>query len=405
MAPPLSVRRATRYAPRMTASRKIVALIVAAGQGNRAGGDAPKQFRIVAGKPVLAHAHDALAAHGRIDAIHVVLGEGQAETARALLGDRAAAFVTGANSRRGSVRAGLEAIAAAGGADIVLIHDAARSFLPGAAIDRLLAALDQDEGAIPVLPVADTLVRGVDGVMGQGVDRAGLHRVQTPQAFRFESILAAHRAWDDAREATDDAQILRAWGRDVMMVPGDERLEKLTYPQDFARAEARLAMARTTRVGMGYDVHRLAPDEELWLGGILVPHDRGLAGHSDADVALHAIVDALLGALAEGDIGSHFPPSDPQWRGASSDRFLAYARDRVTARDGRIEHVDLTIICEAPKIGPHRDAMRARIAEILEVPIDRVSVKATTTERLGFAGRREGIAAQAVATLSLPALS
>jgi 2-C-methyl-D-erythritol 4-phosphate cytidylyltransferase/2-C-methyl-D-erythritol 2,4-cyclodiphosphate synthase len=189
------------------------------------------------------------------------------------------------------------------------------------------------------------------------------------------------------------------------LVQGDERLEKLTYPQDFARAEAQLATPRTTRVGMGYDVHRLAPDEELWLGGILVPHDRGLAGHSDADVALHAIVDAMLGALAEGDIGSHFPPSDPQWRGASSDRFLAYARDRVMARDGRIEHVDLTIICEAPKIGPHRDAMRARIAEILAAPIDRVSVKATTTERLGFAGRREGIAAQAVATLSLPALS
>ena len=390
----------------MTASNKTVALLVAAGQGSRAGGDIPKQFRPIAGKAVIAHAHDALASHGGIGAIHVVLGEGQEDAARALLGSRAvASFVTGADSRRGSVHAGLEAIAAAGGADIVLIHDAARPFLPGAVIDCLLDALEQGQGAIPTLPVADTLVRGADGLMGDNVDRASLHRVQTPQAFRFDTILAAHRGWDEALEATDDAQILRGWGHDVILVQGDERLEKLTYKQDFARAEAQLATPRTTRVGMGYDVHRLAPNEELWLGGVLVPHDRGLAGHSDADVALHAIVDAMLGALAEGDIGSHFPPSDPQWRGASSDRFLAYARDRVTARGGVIEHVDLTIICEAPKIGPHRDAMRARIAEILAVPIDRVSVKATTTERLGFAGRREGIAAQAVATLSLPALS
>ncbi|MES2174679.1 MAG: bifunctional 2-C-methyl-D-erythritol 4-phosphate cytidylyltransferase/2-C-methyl-D-erythritol 2,4-cyclodiphosphate synthase [Pseudomonadota bacterium] len=389
----------------MISKSKIVALIVAAGQGNRAGGDTPKQFRMIAGKAVLAHAYDALAAHGGIDAIHIVLGDGQEGTARALLGERAASFVTGADSRRGSVRAGLEAIAAQGGADIVLIHDAARPFLPGGVIDRLLAALESGTGAIPTLPVADTLIRGASGKMGDGVDRDGLHRVQTPQAFRFDAIMVAHRAWDEAHEATDDAQILKGWGHDVILVQGDERLEKLTYPQDFARAEAQLVTPRTTRVGMGYDVHRLAPDEELWLGGILVPHDRGLAGHSDADVALHAIVDAMLGALAEGDIGSHFPPSDPQWRGASSDRFLAYARDRVVARDGVIEHIDLTIICEAPKIGPHRDAMRARIAGILAVPIDRVSVKATTTERLGFAGRREGIGAQAVATLSLPALS
>ncbi|QGP78437.1 bifunctional 2-C-methyl-D-erythritol 4-phosphate cytidylyltransferase/2-C-methyl-D-erythritol 2,4-cyclodiphosphate synthase [Sphingobium sp. CAP-1] len=389
----------------MTSNRKITALIVAAGQGSRAGGDTPKQYRMIAGKAVLAHAYDALAAHGAIGAIHVVLGNGQEATARDLLGDRAATFVTGADSRRGSVLAGLEAIAATGGADIVLIHDAARPFLPGVVTERLLGALAEAEGAIPTLPVADTLVRGDDGVMGDGLDRAGLHRVQTPQAFRFDTILAAHRGWDKGREATDDAQILRAWGHNVILVQGDERLEKLTYPADFARAEAQCATPRSTRVGMGYDVHRLAPDEELWLGGIMVPHDRGLAGHSDADVALHAIVDAILGALAEGDIGSHFPPSDPQWRGASSDRFLAYARDRVTARDGRIEHIDLTIICEAPKVGPHRDAMRARIAEIVAVPIDRISVKATTTERLGFAGRREGIAAQAVATLSLPALS
>ncbi len=388
----------------MTFPPKTVALIVAAGQGSRAGGDVPKQYRTIAGKAVLVHAHEAIAGHGAIDAVFVVVADGQQHVARALLGDEVQ-VVAGADSRRGSVRAGLEAIDAAGGAGIVLIHDAARPFLPAAVVDRLLEALADSEGAIPTLPVADTLVREDGGTMADTVERAQLHRVQTPQAFRFATILAAHRAWDEARDATDDAQILRAAGHDVMLAQGDERLEKLTYRQDFARAEALLAPAYVTRVGMGYDVHRLAPGEPLWLGGVLVPHDRGLAGHSDADVALHAMVDAMLGALADGDIGSHFPPSDPQWRGAPSDRFLAYARDRVAARGGRIDHVDLTIICEAPKIGPHRDAMRARIAAILDVPIERVSVKATTTERLGFAGRREGIAAQAVATLSLPALS
>ena len=368
----------------MTFPPKTVALIVAAGQGSRAGGDVPKQYRTIAGKAVLAHAQEAIAGHGAIDAVFVVVADGQQHVARILLGDE---------------------VQVVAGADIVLIHDAARPFLPAAVVDRLLEALADSEGAIPTLPVADTLVREDGGTMADTVERAQLHRVQTPQAFRFATILAAHRAWDEAREATDDAQILRASGHDVMLVQGDERLEKLTYRQDFTRAEALLAPAYVTRVGMGYDVHRLAPGEPLWLGGVLVPHDRGLAGHSDADVALHAIVDAMLGALADGDIGSHFPPSDPQWRGAPSDRFLAYARDRVAARGGRIDHVDLTIICEAPKIGPHRDAMRARIAAILDVPIERVSVKATTTERLGFAGRREGIAAQAVATLSLPALS
>jgi 2-C-methyl-D-erythritol 4-phosphate cytidylyltransferase/2-C-methyl-D-erythritol 2,4-cyclodiphosphate synthase len=388
------------------ASYGTVALLVAAGSGSRAGGETPKQYRMIGGKAVIAHAVDALLRHGGIDAIFVVIGAGQNETARQALGDRTvAALVEGADSRRGSVKAGLNAIGAAGGAARVLIHDAARPFLPGVVVDRLLAALESHEGAIPVLPVADTLVRGADDVMGDGVAREALYRVQTPQAFAFDAIMAAHEAWDVSREATDDAQILQAAGHDVMLVEGDEGLEKLTYARDFERAEARLSGGMTVRVGMGYDVHRLAPDEELWLGGILVPHDRGLAGHSDADVALHAIVDAMLGALAEGDIGSHFPPSDAQWRGASSDRFLAYARDRVTARGGRIDHIDLTIICEAPKIGPHRDVMRTRIAEILAVPVDRISVKATTTERLGFAGRREGIASQAVATLSLPALS
>ncbi|WP_327754801.1 bifunctional 2-C-methyl-D-erythritol 4-phosphate cytidylyltransferase/2-C-methyl-D-erythritol 2,4-cyclodiphosphate synthase [Sphingobium sp. SJ10-10] len=386
-------------------TKKTVALLVAAGQGSRAGGDIPKQFRLIGGKPVLTHAFDALARHPVIDSIILVVGAGQEADARTALGERpVAAIIQGADSRRGSVRAGLEHIASSGGAARILIHDAARPFLPGAVIDRLLAALAEATGAIPTLPVTDTLVRNEAGRAGEIVDRNGLARVQTPQAFHFDVILAAHRTWDSEREATDDAQMVREAGHDVILVAGDERLEKLTYADDFPRAEARLEAARSIRTGMGYDVHRLTSDEELWLCGIRIPHDRGLAGHSDADVAIHALVDALLGALAEGDIGSHFPPSDPQWRGVASSCFLEYAAERVAKRDGIIEHVDLTLICEAPKIGPHRDAMRARIAEILGLSLDRVSVKATTTERLGFTGRREGIAAQAVATLSLPAL-
>lgn len=390
----------------MKAKDKIVAVLVAAGTGSRSGSDVPKQFRIIGGKAVLAHAAQALLASGRIDALHVVIGADQEAMARDVLRDLpVASFVTGADSRRGSVRAGLEAVAALGGADIVLIHDAARPFLPAEVIDRLIDALGNKAGAIPVLPVIDSIVRGTDATMGATVDRAGLHRVQTPQAFRFDAIVEAHRRWDITAEATDDAQILAATGEAVALVAGDERLEKLTYPEDFSRAQTRLSPQRVTRVGMGYDVHRLAKGEQLWLGGVEIAHDFGLAGHSDADVALHAIVDAILGAIADGDIGSHFPPSDEKWRGASSDRFLAYAVDRVAARGGVIDHVDLTIICEAPKIGPYRDAMRARIADIAGVTVEQVSVKATTTERLGFAGRREGIAAQAVATISLPALS
>lgn len=385
--------------------QRTVGLLLAAGTGSRAGGDMPKQFRPVAGKPVLLHAIDALAAHPAIDSIILVIGKGQEDQVRTLIGNRPIAhIIEGADSRRGSVRAGLEHLALMGGAATVLIHDSARPFLPASVVDRLLAALEEAEGAIPAIPVADTLVRNSDGSAGPLVDRSALMRVQTPQAFRFPAILAAHRSWDVAREATDDAQILKASGYDVTLVAGDERLDKLTYAEDFARAEARLSIARTTRVGMGYDVHRLAAGEELWLAGILIPHDRGLAGHSDADVAIHAIVDALLGARADGDIGSHFPPSDPQWRGVASSRFLEYAAERLATRGGVIDHIDLTIICEAPKIGPHREAMRARLAEILQIPLDRVSVKATTTERLGFTGRGEGIAAQAVATISVPAL-
>lgn len=391
-------------APGVTTSSKTIALIVAAGRGERAGGGVAKQFRRIGGKSLLAHAVTAFERHDAIDGVVLVLAEGQEDEARAALdGLLPLANVIGGATRRESVRAGLEYIAAAGGAAKVLIHDAARPFLPGVVIDRLLEALERAVGAVPVLPVADTLARGSEG-LGDVVDRAGLYRVQTPQGFDFGAILRAHREWDDVMEATDDAQILRAAGLDVAMVEGDAMLEKLTYAADFAAVEPRLAGLCETRTGMGYDVHRLAQGEDLWLCGVQVPHGKGLSGHSDADVAIHALVDAIFGALAEGDIGSHFPPSDPQWRGAASARFLEFARDRVAARGGRIVHVDLTLICEAPKIGPHRDSMRARLAEILGIDAGRVSVKATTTERLGFAGRGEGIAAQAIATLSLPGI-
>jgi len=379
----------------MDAGNRIVALIVAAGKGARAGGGVPKQFAQLGGKAVLAHSVAAFARHPAIDEVVIVIGEGQEEDARIAIGDHR--LVVGGATRRDSVRNGLEAIC---DASHVLIHDAARPFLPAAVLDRLLAALGDHAGAVPALPVADTLARG-DGSLGETVDRDGLYRVQTPQAFRFADILQAHRTWPADRDATDDAQMLRAAGGDVAIVEGDPMLEKITHPADFAAAEIRLAARGSTRTAMGYDVHRLVDGEQLWLGGVNIPHRQGLSGHSDADVALHALTDALLGTIAAGDIGQHFPPSDPQWRGASSDRFLRHAADLVDRAGGRIEHVDLTIICEAPKIGPHRDAIQARIADLLRLAPARVSVKATTTERLGFTGRGEGIAAQAIATITL----
>ncbi len=379
----------------MDVGNRIVALIVAAGKGERAGGCTPKQFAPLAGRAVLAHSIAAFERHPAIDEIVIVIAPEQEAEARAAVGDRF--FVTGGATRRASVRNGLDAI---GSAARVLIHDAARPLLPATVIDRLLDALDDHAGAIPALPVADTLAR-MDGALGETVSRDGLIRVQTPQAFRFADVVAAHRDWPDDREATDDAQIVRAAGHSVAVVQGDAVLEKITHPADFAAAETRLSARTSVRTGLGYDVHRLVDGEELWLGGILIPHSQGLSGHSDADVALHALTDALLGTIAAGDIGQHFPPSDPQWRGASSDRFLCHAADLIDRSGGTISHVDLTIICEAPKIGPYRDAMRARIADLLRVDLARVSVKATTTERLGFTGRGEGIAAQAVATIAL----
>lgn len=375
------------------------AIIVAAGKGIRAGGTVPKQFAPLCGKPILAHSVTALTSHPMITKTMIVIGEGQQDHARSIQLENVS-FVEGGAERRDSVRAGLEALEGKG-VTRVLIHDAARPFIPAAVIDALLAALDHAPGAVPALPVADTLAKGGE-TLGDNVPRAGLNRIQTPQAFHFDAILAAHRAWPDGEEATDDAQMLRRAGHDVSLVPGDPMLEKITHPADFAAAEARHAANLISRSAIGYDVHRLAVGEELWLGGVLIPHDKGLAGHSDADVALHAITDALLGTICAGDIGMHFPPSDPQWRGAASDRFLDHAASLVRAEGGIIDFIDLTLICEEPKIGPHRDAIRARIAEILNLPLGKVSLKATTTERLGFTGRGEGIAAQAVATVRLP---
>lgn len=386
---------------------KTAALIVAAGKGSRMGGP-PKQFLPVAGVPMLAHSVRALAAHPAIDTVLVVIGEGQEEMLRAALGD--VPYIPGGATRRESVLAGLERLAAEGAPDRVLIHDAARPGIPAEVIDRLLAALEGAPGAVPALLVPDTLARaeveangdGARAVLGDTVDRAELLRVQTPQAFDFATVLAAHRAWPVEREATDDAQIVRAAGHAVVVVPGDARLEKITWPGDIPLAEARMGAAMRVRTAQGFDVHRFAEDRELWLGGVPIPAARGLAGHSDADVALHAVTDALLGTIGAGDIGMHFPPSDERWRDARSDKFLQHAAGLVAAQGGIIDFIDLTIIGEAPKIGPHRAAIRASIAAILGLPVDSVSVKATTTERLGFTGRGEGMAAQAIATVRVP---
>lgn len=376
-------------------------MIVAAGRGVRAGGDIPKQFATLAGVAVIARAVDAFDEMP----VFVVIAEGQQELlADALNGRAIAGVIVGGAERQDSVRAGLAAIA--GSAERVLIHDAARPLLPRAVIDRLIAALDTADGAVPVLPVADSVARVAvsqdamgGNTLGEPVDRTGLYRVQTPQAFRMSAIMTSHSLWSGP-PATDDAQVARAAGFNVVTVAGDPKLDKITHADDFAQAEGMLNRAMVSRSAMGFDVHRLEVGEELWLSGILIPHTHGLSGHSDADVALHAVTDALLGTIGEGDIGSHFPPSDPQWRGASSDRFVTHARDLILAKGGRIDHVDLTLICEAPKIGPHREAMRARLAELLRLRPSQISIKATTTERLGFAGRGEGIAAQAIATVT-----
>lgn len=373
----------------MAALPSFAAVVVAAGQGLRAGQRVPKQFALWRGKPVVRHSVEALLAAGA-DPVVVVIPAGAEELADEALPGLPVERLIGGETRQQSVRKGLEAVAAS---ERVLIHDAARPSLPRAVIERLLAALDAHLGAVPVLPVVDSLAVEENGLMAGSADREALRRVQTPQAFRTAAILAAHRAWQGEPSAGDDAQVLRSSGALVALVAGDEALAKLTFAEDF------MAELPTIRTGIGFDVHRLAPGEELWLCGVRIEHDLGLAGHSDADVGIHAVVDALLGAVGAGDIGEHFPPSDPQWKGAASARFLEHALALAADAGYRVGNLDVTLICEAPKIGPHRAAMRARLAELAGCDAGAVNVKATTTERLGFTGRGEGIAAQAIATV------
>jgi 2-C-methyl-D-erythritol 4-phosphate cytidylyltransferase/2-C-methyl-D-erythritol 2,4-cyclodiphosphate synthase len=383
----------------MTTTRpKVAALIVAAGRSERAGDGLPKQYRRLCGRPVLAHSAERLIVHPRVSEVRVVMAEADAGLyAEAVAGLGVGPPVIGGASRQESVCRGLEALAESA-PDLVLIHDAARPHLPPTVVDRLLDALAVNDGAVPALPVADSLRRGTSHADAE-VDRDGLRRVQTPQAFRYPAILDAHR--HAMAGATDDAAIGLRQGFRIAFVAGDERLMKLTYAEDFALMEAIMDAARSVRTGMGFDVHRFADGHSLWLCGVEIAHSKTLLGHSDADVALHALTDALLGAIAAGDIGDHFPPSEEKWRGAPSHLFLEHACGLVAARGGSIEHADLTLICEAPRIGPHRPAMRARVAALLRLTPDRVSIKATTTERLGFTGRGEGIAAQAVVTVRL----
>lgn len=387
----------SRYARAMNQEGKIAALIVAAGGGSRMGGGVPKQFRDLGGRPMLGWSYTALTSHPAIDTVLTMVAKEQIDHVRSIL--PGSWVEAGGASRRESVALGLRHLALAG-VTKVLIHDAARPFLSAEVIDRVLAGLASADGAMPVLPVADTLAQSDQETLGAIVPRDGVVRVQTPQGFHLQSIVAAHAAWPADAEATDDAQMVRRLGGRVALVQGDVMLEKITYPDDMTGADLRLAWE--TRTAMGFDVHRLEDGEELWLGGVLIPHHQGLSGHSDADVALHALTDALLGTIAAGDIGTHFPPSDPQWKGAESGQFLQHAARLIADKGGRIDFVDLTIICEAPKIGPHRAAMIERIAGLLNIEQGRVSLKATTTERLGFTGRGEGIAAQAVATIRLP---
>ena len=374
---------------------RVAAILVAAGSGSRFGSEMPKQFLSLLGKPVIRHAAEALAPH--VDAIQPV-GDADA-IASALAGVPHLPVVAGGAERQDSVRAGLEALKHVRPV-FVLVHDAARPIVPAGTIPALLTALDTAAGAIPAVAVADTLKRVTDGLIDGTVPRDGLYRAQTPQAFRYETLLAAHRG--KIVGATDDASLLEAAGARVAIVPGSEDNIKLTYAADLARLERIMTGSLIPHVGTGFDVHVLAAGRPLVLCGIAVPHERGLAGHSDADVGIHALCDAIYGALAEGDIGRHFPPSEAAWKDADSARFLAHAGERIAARGGRLTNADVTLICERPKIAPHAVAMAARLAAILGVSPSCISVKATTTEQLGFTGRGEGIAAQAVATVLLP---
>jgi 2-C-methyl-D-erythritol 4-phosphate cytidylyltransferase / 2-C-methyl-D-erythritol 2,4-cyclodiphosphate synthase len=376
---------------------RLAAILVAAGSGSRFGAETPKQFLRLAGKPVIRHSAETLCQY--VDALQPV-GD------TALISDALAGLVhlpcvAGGETRQASVRLGLEALGPMA-PDLVLVHDAARPMIPAGTIPALLAALETMPGAIPALPVGDTLKRVEQGHITATVPRDALYRAQTPQAFHFNSLLAAHRAGSEA-SATDDASLLEMGGEVVGIVPGSEDNIKLTFAEDLARLERVMTAHLIPRVGTGFDVHVLEAGRKLMLCGIAMPHDKGLAGHSDADVGIHALCDAIYGALAEGDIGRHFPPSETAWRNADSALFLAHAAERISARGGVLANADVTLICERPKIAPHAAAMAARLAAVLNVDAGRISVKATTTEKLGFTGRGEGIAAQAVATVLVPA--
>jgi 2-C-methyl-D-erythritol 4-phosphate cytidylyltransferase/2-C-methyl-D-erythritol 2,4-cyclodiphosphate synthase len=379
---------------------RTIALLMAAGRGSRFGGETPKQYLPLLGRPVLRHAAEALLREGGVEAILPVVPDGeQAAVAAMLEGLPALPPVTGGETRQASVRAGLEALAA-DPPDLVLVHDGARPVVPPGTVAALRAALAGHPGAIPAMPVSDTLKRGAAGLIEATVPRAGLFRAQTPQAFRFDALLAAHRA--AAAEATDDAQLMEAAGLPVALVPGHEANVKITWPEDLARVEGGMLGRMIPRTGTGFDVHRIVEGRPMVLCGVVVPCPFGLDGHSDADVGIHALCDAIYGALAEGDIGRWFPPSEAEWKDADSARFLVHAAGRIAARGGVLANTDVTLICERPKITPHAPAMRERLAALLGVPVDRVSVKATTTERLGFPGRGEGIAAQAAVSVLVP---
>ena len=380
----------------------VAVLVVAAGKGERAGAAVAKQYAPLLGKPILRWTLETFSSHPRVATIQVAIGPEQQELYTACAnGLPALAPITGGVTRQESVRRGLEALAAAL-PEIVLIHDAARPLVSHRVIDDVIAALDAGaDCAVPLLAVADTLKRDEAGKWTT-VPRDGLHRAQTPQGFRFAKILRAHRHYAD-QNVTDDMALAELAGMHITAVLGEDANMKVTTPGDFALAETHLrSRLGESRVGMGYDVHRFKAGDHVWLCGVKVPHDYALEGHSDADAGLHALTDAILGAIGEGDIGQHFPPGEERWRGAPSWKFLDHAAKLVRDKGGAINHCDVTIICERPKVGPYRDAMRARIAEILKLDIARVSVKATTTEGLGFEGRREGLAAQAVASVRLP---
>ena len=385
---------------------QVAAVVVAAGQGARAGGDLPKQFQRIAGETLLRRALSRFVESPKVTFVQPVIRSEDADLVRVeTAGLNVLPPVVGGATRQASVRAGLEALLSRK-PDIVLVHDAARPFASADLIARAIVAAEKTGAAIPGLPVTDTIKR-VDnsGIVETTVDRALLRLVQTPQAFAFPALIAAHRrAAEQGREDfTDDAALAEWAGMKVSVFPGEAGNIKFTTPEDFVRAEAiQSAALGDVRIGSGMDVHAFGAGDHVTLGGIRIPHNQALTGHSDADVVLHALTDAILGALADGDIGAHFPPSDQQWRGASSDRFFVFAVDRVRARRGRIAHLDLTIVCEAPRIGEHRDRMRANIAKLAGIDIDRVAVKATTSEKLGFTGRGEGIVAYATATVRLP---